>query len=104
MANNLPLSSLKDFKFAIPPKAEAEMIATRLSYETAAIDKRVAHLEGEIQLLREYRTRLTADVVIGRLDVRQAAAQLPDEAIVDLAADAIDESDDAELTDEEAAA
>jgi type I restriction enzyme, S subunit len=104
MANNLPLSSLKDFRFAIPPTAEAEMIATRLSYETATIDKRVAHLEGEIQLLREYRTRLTADVVIGRLDVRQVAAHLPDEAVLDLADDAIDESDDAELTDEEATA
>jgi type I restriction enzyme, S subunit len=34
----------------------------------------------EIALLREYRTRLIADVVTGKLDVREAAAQLPDEA------------------------
>ena len=31
-------------------------------------------------LLREYRTRLIADVVTGKLDVREAAARLPDEA------------------------
>ena len=31
------------------------------------------------QLLHEYRTRLIADVVTGKLDVREAAAQLPDE-------------------------
>ncbi|HSV93827.1 MAG TPA: hypothetical protein VLH81_12155, partial [Desulfobacterales bacterium] len=28
----------------------------------------------------EYRTRLIADVVTGKLDVREAAARLPDEA------------------------
>ena len=33
----------------------------------------------EIALLREYRTRLIADVVTGKLDVREAAARLPDE-------------------------
>jgi type I restriction enzyme S subunit len=33
----------------------------------------------EIALLREYRTRLIADVVTGKLDVREAAANLPDE-------------------------
>lgn len=30
-------------------------------------------------LLREYRTRLIADVVTGKLDVREAAANLPGE-------------------------
>ncbi len=30
-------------------------------------------------MLREYRTRLIADVVTGKLDVREAAARLPDE-------------------------
>ena len=33
----------------------------------------------EIGLLREYRTRLIADVVTGKLDAREAAARLPDE-------------------------
>ena len=34
---------------------------------------------GKIELLQEYRTRLIADVVTGKLDVREAAARLPDE-------------------------
>ena len=34
----------------------------------------------QIDLLQEYRTRLIADVVTGKLDVRAAAAQLPDES------------------------
>ena len=35
----------------------------------------------EISLLREFRSRLIADVVTGKLDVREAAARLPEEAI-----------------------
>ena len=34
--------------------------------------------EREIGLLREYRTRVIADVVTGKLDVREAAAALPE--------------------------
>ena len=30
------------------------------------------------EILREYRTRLIADVVTGKLDVRKAAAELPE--------------------------
>ena len=37
----------------------------------------ITRAEGEIALMREYRTRLTADLVTGKLDVREAAAQLP---------------------------
>ena len=33
----------------------------------------------QIDLLREYRTRLIADVVTGKLEVRAAAAMLPEE-------------------------
>ena len=44
----------------------------------------------ELDLLREYRTRLIADVVTGKLDVREAAANLPDEADEPEALDDID--------------
>ena len=47
---------------------------------------------GEIELLREYRTRLIADVVTGKLDVREAAADLPEVDLADL--DDIIEIDD----------
>jgi len=39
----------------------------------------VKDAQREISLLREYHTRLIADVVTGKLDVREAAAQLPDD-------------------------
>jgi type I restriction enzyme S subunit len=48
--------------------------------ELARFTNAIARFEREITLLREYRTRLTADVVTGKLDVRAAAAQLPEQA------------------------
>jgi type I restriction enzyme S subunit len=103
MANNLPLSSLKDFRFAIPPVAEARHIARRIDVETAAIEKSIERLEGEIELVRELRTRLVADIVTGRLDVRDAAAQLPAVVPTGTEADLDNESDELEPVDEEAA-
>ncbi len=41
----------------------------------------ISRLEREIELLREYRTRLVADVVTGKLDVREAAARLPQDEV-----------------------
>ncbi len=56
----------------------------------------------EIELLREYRTRLVADVVTGKLDVREAALRLPDEAPPDATEDDADLSTDPDTSDEEA--
>jgi type I restriction enzyme S subunit len=39
----------------------------------------IDNTQREIELLREYRTRLIVDVVTGKLDVRKAAERLPDE-------------------------
>ena len=47
---------------------------------TAAIDDAITRARRQIELLREYRTRLIADVVTGKLDVRDAAASLPERA------------------------
>ena len=62
-----------------------------LDESTADIDAAIGRANREVGLLNEYRTRLVADVVTGKLDVREAAAGLPD---VD-PLDAEDELDDA---------
>ena len=54
---------------------------------TANLDSVILTTNREISLLREYRTRLIADVVTGKLDVREAAAGLPE---VDPLADKFD--------------
>ncbi|OGR04514.1 MAG: hypothetical protein A2284_13575 [Deltaproteobacteria bacterium RIFOXYA12_FULL_61_11] len=101
MANNLPLSSLRDFRFAIPPASEATAIAGHLERETTGLQIAISRLEREIALLREYRTRLVADVVTGKLDVREAAARLPDEKPLDSVEGGADLGDESEAVDEE---
>ena len=51
----------------------------RIAQESSVIDKAVAKAHRENSLVQEYRTRLIADVVTGKLDVREAAANLADE-------------------------
>ena len=62
-----------------PPAEERRQIAVVLGEATSGIDAKIARARLQSELLEEYRTRLIADVVTGKLDVREAAAQLPDE-------------------------
>ena len=63
-----------------PPVAEQAAIVAYLDKATADIDGAIARTGRQIELVQEYRTRLIADVVTGKLDVREVAAQLPDES------------------------
>ena len=60
-----------------PPLAEQAAIAAYLDREAARIDAAAARARRQVELMREYRERLIADVVTGKLDVRGAAAKLP---------------------------
>ncbi len=62
----------------VPPQSEQVAIACFLDKMTEKLHKSIAQAQREIELLREYRTQLIADVVTGKLDVREAAAQLPE--------------------------
>lgn len=67
------------FRVPLPSIAEQQKILDGLEELTSPISLAISRTEREIDLLREYRTRLIADVVTGKLDVREAAAALPDE-------------------------
>ena len=69
---------------AMPSFAEQTAIVAHLDKLTSDIDAAIAHTRREIELLEEYRTRLIADVVTGKLDVREAVANLPDVSSDDL--------------------
>ena len=62
----------------LPPLDEQSAIVEYLDKVIADIDAAINRAHHEIDLLKEYRTRLTADVVTGKLDVREAAFKLPD--------------------------
>jgi type I restriction enzyme S subunit len=72
-------TTLRAFPVLLPPVSEQARILSGLGRLTSGIDATMAGLEREISLLREYRTRLIADVVTGKLDVREVAARLQDE-------------------------
>jgi type I restriction enzyme S subunit len=86
----------------LPPVAEQHEILAAVTAETSPLNAAAARLEGEIQLLREYRIRMVADIVSGRLDVRAAAARLPDDATTEPQVAASEVADDLEPSDEEA--
>ena len=66
-------------KLLCPPPEEQRAIVEIFSKESVDARRAIDLAQGELSLLREYRTRLIADVVTGKLDVREAAARLPDE-------------------------
>ncbi len=98
----LGLGDVKSIFLPLPPLAEQKALCDQLDSHTERFTGAIARLEREIALLREYRTRLVADVVTGKLDVREAAARLPDEAPLDVADVDPELADDDELPDEEA--
>ena len=63
---------------AVPPRHEQDQIVRSMAETTLGVDAAAKDAQEQIDLLREYRTRLIADVVTGKLDVRAAAAQLPE--------------------------
>ena len=61
-----------------PPSSEQIAIVRFLNETTSKVEDAILHARREIKLFHEYRTRLIADVVTGKLDVRSAAAELPE--------------------------
>ncbi len=90
---------IREIRVALPPLGEQARILYSVRAKTASLAAAILSTQREIALLREYRTRLIADVVTGKLDVREAAARLPEETDASELPDEIE--DDAEEAAEE---
>lgn len=101
LRNTIPKARLSGAKTPIPPANERAEILDYLAAESTRIQKTVDTLEHEIKLVQEYRARLVADVVTGKLDVRGAAHQITDNIPIDPTSDE-DLSDNSETLDQEA--
>ncbi len=77
-ASRLRLYPEEFFKIpiVIPPKDEQQEIVDFVASETAIPTAAINRAKKEIALMQEYRTRLTSDIVTGKLDVRAAVAEL----------------------------
>lgn len=84
----------------LPPKNEQTEIVKNLDIKLLGLQNAIARVEREINLIREFRTRLIADVVTGKLDVRTVAAALPPESEENDIPEVDDDTvEDAELAD-----
>ena len=70
----LSQASIKSIRIPLPSLAEQEAIACFLARTVADVASAVAKTQRQIDLIRDYRTRLIADVVTGKLDVRKSSA------------------------------
>lgn len=77
--NRLYWLDFKAMPSCCPPLDEQVGIADWIDEQSGRIDHGLYNVREEISLLRELRTRLIADVVTGKLDVRDVAARLPDD-------------------------
>ena len=75
---HLSPDQIKDFRVAVPELAEQEAIEEHLTLVSGNVQSAMDRAQSHIALFREYRTRLIADVVTGKVDVRKAAAALPE--------------------------
>ena len=71
---------LRAQRFAFPPIREQIAIADHIDQARQRIDSLAESQRNLIAGFHEYRARLISDVVTGKLDVREAAAALPDAA------------------------
>jgi type I restriction enzyme, S subunit len=90
----LTCQDVKVFRVPVPPLVEQTQIVQWIHDETHTTEAAADRAAREIELLREFRTRLTADVVTGQLDIRDAAALLPELDPADLVSDVIEQDED----------
>ena len=70
---------MRAFRFVIPGADEQQEIVRYLQTSIERLSAAITQTAQAIALLKKYRTRLIADAVTGKLDVREAAAALPEE-------------------------
>ena len=85
--DGLALDDVKNYPILLPPRHVQDQAVRWIEGKLSALVKIGESTRREIAMVGEYRARLVADVVTGKLDVREAAAGLPD--VDSLAADDI---------------
>jgi len=95
----ISLEFVKNHEVALPPIEEQDDIIRYIKDKTVKIEKIIYQTEREIELIREYRSRLISDVVTGKVDVRNIElAPVPEEELLAIEDD-VESIDDAEQDD-----
>jgi type I restriction enzyme S subunit len=96
----LSLDDVKNYVVLLPSREIQNQIANWIDVTTSQVSNSISSVESEISLIQEYRTRLIADVVTGKLDIRHAAANLPQIADLEPINEPIVDEDEGENLDE----
>lgn len=72
---SLRMEDIDQYKILVPPLFEQKQISDYLDKETSKIDQKVDTETKRIDLLKEYRQSLIANVVTGKIDVRDEVIQ-----------------------------
>lgn len=96
--SRINVADVKALLVLVPPRAEQDRIVAYLDQAVTVYDRPAARALQEIELIREYRNHLVSDVVSGKLDVRQAVANLPDVSLASEPLNSLD-VDEAEALD-----
>ena len=76
--DGLSLDDVKNYPILLPPCGEQDQVVRWIERKLSSLVEIGDRAKRQIDRLNEYRTRLIADVVTGKLDVREAAERLPD--------------------------
>ena len=97
---DLQMDKMKEIPFIVPPADEQIAIVEHIKKTLPKYDEAIEKLKAEVAVLEEYKAKLIADVVTGKVDVRNEA--IPDYEFVDEDADSdSDSEEDVEGTEEQ---
>ncbi|WFS64351.1 restriction endonuclease subunit S [Pseudodesulfovibrio thermohalotolerans] len=91
---NLRVGEYLSSKLPLPEISEQSAICDFIRSETSVLDQAIDRTQREIELMREYRTRLISDVVTGQVDVRGVEVpEVAEEKLLALDEDTTDADD-----------
>lgn len=97
---DLQMDKMKEIPFIVPPADEQVAIVEYIKKTLPRYDVAIEKLTAEVETLEEYKAKLIADVVTGKIDVRDV--EIPDYEFVDEDADSdSDSEEDVEETEEQ---
>ena len=99
---DLQMDKMKEIPFIVPPEDEQIAIVNHIKMTLPKYDVAIEKLTAEVETLEEYKAKLIADVVTGKIDVRDV--EIPEYEFVDEDADSDstdeDDTDDIEELEE----
>ena len=93
-------NTLAEIVIPLPPFDEQRKIHAFICQRVAAVQQAIDAAQREIELLREYRTRLIADVVTGKLDVRDVPVPTDETDVLPEDVETIDDVEAVDQTDD----